>query len=169
LGSELGIAGLQRHHPGNDRTICSEAGKGFGLRRQQGDQKSPSHVSIRQEEEMDSANIPIGAIQGILGHENRATTEVNCAGAHLIYLHSIGNAEREAVAFLEKQESFHTRNQTMERVRGCKLLKRLVTRAGLEPATLFLKGTTSGFHNLLRFNKLLKPNKIQFSGFAHFG
>jgi integrase len=35
---------------------------------------------------MDSNNVPIGAIQRILGHENRTTTE--------IYLHSIGNAER---------------------------------------------------------------------------
>ncbi len=35
-------------------------------------------------------NVPIGTIQRILGHEKRTTTE--------IYLHSIGNAEREAMA-----------------------------------------------------------------------
>jgi len=43
---------------------------------------------------MDSENVPIGAMQRILGHENRTTTE--------IYLRIIGNAEREAVAILEK-------------------------------------------------------------------
>ncbi len=44
---------------------------------------------------MDSKNVPIGAIQRILGHENRATTE--------IYLHSIGGAEREAISVLEAE------------------------------------------------------------------
>jgi len=43
---------------------------------------------------MDSGTVPLGAIQRILGHENRTTTE--------IYLHSIGNAEREAIAVLEE-------------------------------------------------------------------
>ena len=43
---------------------------------------------------MDRNNVPIGAIQRILGHENRSTTE--------IYLHSIGDAEREAMAVLER-------------------------------------------------------------------
>jgi integrase len=38
---------------------------------------------------MDRANVPIGSIQWILGHENRTTTE--------IYLHTLGNAEREAI------------------------------------------------------------------------
>ncbi|MCU0591087.1 MAG: hypothetical protein MUC57_06400 [Desulfobacterales bacterium] len=38
---------------------------------------------------MDQANVPIGSIQRILGHENRLTTE--------IYLHSIGDSEREAL------------------------------------------------------------------------
>ena len=37
---------------------------------------------------LEQANIPIGSIQRILGHENRATTE--------IYLHSIGDSERLA-------------------------------------------------------------------------
>ena len=43
---------------------------------------------------MERANVPIGSIQRILGHENRTTTE--------IYLHSIGNAEREAMEVFEK-------------------------------------------------------------------
>ena len=42
---------------------------------------------------MDHANVPVSAIQRILGHENRATTE--------IYLHSIGNAEKEAITAFE--------------------------------------------------------------------
>lgn len=44
---------------------------------------------------MDRANVPLGAIQRILGHENRSTTE--------IYLHSIGEVEREAVDVLNEQ------------------------------------------------------------------
>jgi integrase len=43
---------------------------------------------------MDRENVPIGSIQRILGHENRTTTE--------IYLHSIGEAEREAMAIYER-------------------------------------------------------------------
>jgi hypothetical protein len=43
---------------------------------------------------MDSANVPLGAIQRILGHENRSTTE--------IYLHSLGELEREAMAIYEQ-------------------------------------------------------------------
>ena len=43
---------------------------------------------------MDKAHVPIGSIQRILGHENRTTTE--------IYLHSIGEAEREAMAIFER-------------------------------------------------------------------
>ncbi|MBN2568692.1 MAG: tyrosine-type recombinase/integrase [Deltaproteobacteria bacterium] len=39
---------------------------------------------------MENNNVPIGAIQRILGHENRTTTE--------IYLHSIGSADRDAMA-----------------------------------------------------------------------
>jgi integrase len=42
---------------------------------------------------LDRNNIPIGTIQRLLGHENRTTTE--------IYLHSIGQAERAAIAVLE--------------------------------------------------------------------
>ena len=43
---------------------------------------------------MERANVPIGSIQRILGHENRQTTE--------IYLHSIGQAERHAMAVFEQ-------------------------------------------------------------------
>jgi len=42
---------------------------------------------------MDVSNVPIGAIQRILGHENRTTTE--------IYLHSIGSTERDAISVFE--------------------------------------------------------------------
>lgn len=42
---------------------------------------------------LDQANVPIGSIQKILGHENRTTTE--------IYLHTMGNAERDAIALLD--------------------------------------------------------------------
>ncbi len=41
---------------------------------------------------LDQDNVPIGSIQRILGHENRITTE--------IYLHSIGDAERDAMDVL---------------------------------------------------------------------
>jgi len=43
---------------------------------------------------LDNANVNIGSIQRILGHENRSTTE--------IYLHSIGEAEREAMRIYEE-------------------------------------------------------------------
>lgn len=42
---------------------------------------------------LDDLGVPIGVIQRILGHQNRKTTE--------IYLHSIGEAEREAMTKLE--------------------------------------------------------------------
>ncbi|MGA1825361.1 MAG: tyrosine-type recombinase/integrase [bacterium] len=54
---------------------------------------------------LDNANVPIGAIQRILGHENRTTTE--------IYLHSIGQAERHALAVLEREcQKSHTQSLT---------------------------------------------------------
>ena len=43
---------------------------------------------------LDRANVNVGSIQRILGHENRTTTE--------IYLHSIGEAEREAMKVFEQ-------------------------------------------------------------------
>ena len=50
---------------------------------------------------MDQNNVPIGAIQRILGHENRSTTE--------IYLHSLDYAEREAINVYESaRENSHT-------------------------------------------------------------
>ena len=50
---------------------------------------------------LDSANVNIGSIQLILGHENRTTTE--------IYLHSIGESEREAMRIYEElTEKSHT-------------------------------------------------------------
>ena len=49
---------------------------------------------------LDCANVNIGSIQRILGHENRSTTE--------IYLHSMGEAEREAMrVFEEINENSH--------------------------------------------------------------
>ena len=55
---------------------------------------------------LDQANVPIGSIQRILGHENRTTTE--------IYLHSIGDSERRAVDILDENfERFsHTNSHT---------------------------------------------------------
>jgi len=54
---------------------------------------------------LDRANINIGTIQRILGHENRTTTE--------IYLHSIGEAEREAMSIFEKAaQDSHTNSHT---------------------------------------------------------
>jgi len=49
---------------------------------------------------LDRANVNIGSIQRILGHENRTTTE--------IYLHSIGESEREAMEIFENFEKSHT-------------------------------------------------------------
>ena len=58
---------------------------------------------------MDSANVPIGSIQRILGHEQRTTTE--------IYLHSIGQSERSAIDILSRRgKKSHTtgRNRKSE-------------------------------------------------------
>jgi integrase len=50
---------------------------------------------------MDSLNIPIGAIQRVLGHEHRTTTE--------IYLHGIGESERDAISIYERaRQNSHT-------------------------------------------------------------
>ena len=59
---------------------------------------------------MDMNNVPIGSIQRILGHESRVTTE--------IYLHSIGQAEREAIAVYEQsREKSHIKSH-IERNKG---------------------------------------------------
>jgi integrase len=58
---------------------------------------------------MAQRNVPIGAIQKILGHENRTTTE--------IYLHNIGNMEREAiVAYEQATKKSHTDSHTVIRI-----------------------------------------------------
>jgi integrase len=58
---------------------------------------------------LDQENVSIGSIQRILGHENRQTTE--------IYLHSIGESERQAMDILnERFETFsHTDSHTKKR------------------------------------------------------
>jgi len=54
---------------------------------------------------MDNSNVPMGAIQRILGHENRSTTE--------IYLHSIGMTERDAMSTYEMaRQKSHTESHT---------------------------------------------------------
>ncbi len=58
---------------------------------------------------MDNNNVPMGAIQRILGHRNRTTTE--------IYLHSLGEGEREAIetfeAVREKKVSHRSTHSVM--------------------------------------------------------
>ena len=78
------------------RTLCKEAGVKYfrfhALRH--------SGASI-----LDYKRVPIGSIQRILGHENRATTE--------IYLHSIAESEREAMDIFERaREKSHTDSHT---------------------------------------------------------
>ena len=81
---------------------------------------------------IDQANIPIGSIQRLLGHENRTTTE--------IYLHSIGESERHAMDVLNdgfkdfSHTDSHTNKKDLKAV-PCKSLTLLVRPAGFEPAT----------------------------------
>jgi integrase len=58
---------------------------------------------------LDKAKAPLGSIQRILGHENRSTTE--------LYLHSIGEAERETMKILDREiEGFsHTNSHTKQK------------------------------------------------------
>ncbi|MCG8643304.1 MAG: tyrosine-type recombinase/integrase [Desulfobacterales bacterium] len=53
---------------------------------------------------LDNANVPIGSIQRFLGHEKRLTIE--------IYLHSIGNSEREAISILDENFKKFTHKST---------------------------------------------------------
>jgi len=54
---------------------------------------------------LDGNNVPLVAIQRILGHENRKTTE--------IYLHSMGDLERHAMTIFEQaREKSHTDSHT---------------------------------------------------------
>jgi hypothetical protein len=56
---------------------------------------------------MASVNVPIGSIQRVLGHENSRTTE--------IYLHSIGESDKLAIAALERaQRNSHTDSHTID-------------------------------------------------------
>ena len=57
---------------------------------------------------MDQCNVPMGAIQKVLGHESRRTTE--------IYLHSAGDLERKAMSVYEaarshSQEEYQRKSQ----------------------------------------------------------
>jgi integrase len=79
------VEGPYQHRKNLMATLCQRAGVrhfGFHALRHFG-------ASI-----LERANVPIGSIQRILGHENRVTTE--------IYLHSIGEAEREAMEVFER-------------------------------------------------------------------
>ena len=78
------------------RTLCKKAGvtySGFHALRHSG-------ASI-----MENNNVPVGAIQKILGHENRSTTE--------IYLHALGEAEQDAIQTYEQaRTNSHTNSHT---------------------------------------------------------
>jgi integrase len=64
---------------------------------------------------MDDNNVPIGAIQRILGHENRTTTE--------IYLHSVSGAERRAIEVFERaSRNSHTDSHTQQKRGLCDLV-----------------------------------------------
>ncbi len=80
------------------KTLCSKA----GVREFTFHALRHSGASI-----MDSKSVPLGAIQKILGHENRSTTE--------IYLHSIGRAEHDAISvFEEATKNSHTNSHTAD-------------------------------------------------------
>jgi len=68
---------------------------------------------------LDHARVPISSIQRILGHENRSTTE--------IYLHSIGEGEREAMQVFDREidEKSHTNSHTEKRGDSAPMAKSL--------------------------------------------
>ena len=97
---------------------------------------------------LEQANVPIGSIQRILGHEHRSTTE--------IYLHSIGESEREAMDILNARfESFsHTDSHTEKKdsqAAPCKSLILLVRPAGFEPAAYGFEVWLPVASNFLKF------------------
>ncbi len=56
---------------------------------------------------MDGNTVPIGALQRILGHENRKKTE--------IYLYSMGDLERHAIeTFEQARQKSHTKCHTAD-------------------------------------------------------
>jgi integrase len=67
------------------KTLCKKAGVRYFLFH------ALRHLGVSI---LDRENINLGSIQGLLGQENRTTTE--------IYLHSIGEAEREAMKVFEQ-------------------------------------------------------------------
>ena len=78
------------------KTLCHEA----GVRYFRFHAVRHSGASI-----MDDSGVHIGSIQRILGHENRKTTE--------LYLHSIGQAERQAILIYEQAKQIsHTDSHT---------------------------------------------------------
>jgi integrase len=60
---------------------------------------------------LDQANRPIGEIQRLLGHECRTTTE--------IYLHSLGDSEREAIMVLESELNEKSHTETRKDLGSC--------------------------------------------------
>jgi len=101
------VEGPYQHRTNLMATLCQRAGvRHFGFH-------ALRHFGASV---LDRANVPIGSIQRILGHENRTTTE--------IYLHSMGEAEREAMAVFERAcqtaplEKSHTQIHTRQRKKG---------------------------------------------------
>jgi len=92
------VVGPFRYRKTIMKTLCKEAGV-----------KAFSYHCLRHAGAslMDSLNVPIGSIQKILGHEHRTTTE--------IYLHSISEAEHEAIDLFERAtQKSHTKSHTSE-------------------------------------------------------
>ena len=56
---------------------------------------------------MENNNVPLSSIQKILGHENRATTE--------IYLHSLGSIDDALKIYEKARENPHTDSHTKKK------------------------------------------------------